>query len=86
MGYQVIVPGPVQRQLDSLPADARERVVRRILSLKENPRPRGCVKLKGYENEYRVRIGDYRLRYEVRDRDLIVLLLHCRHRKDAYRP
>ncbi|MGA9351672.1 MAG: type II toxin-antitoxin system RelE/ParE family toxin [Anaerolineae bacterium] len=85
MSYQVIVPKPVQKQLDSLSDIVRERVLKRIVALKENPRPPGCVKLKGYENEYRIRIGDYRVRYEVRDEESIVLLLHCKHRKDVYR-
>jgi mRNA interferase RelE/StbE len=35
-------------------------------------------------NEYRVRIGDYRVRYEVRDDEAVVLLLYCKHRKDVY--
>jgi mRNA interferase RelE/StbE len=78
-------PKPVQKQLDSLPDDVHDRAVKRILALKENPRPHGCVKLKGYENEYRIRIGNYRVRYEVRDQESIVLLLHCKHRKDVYR-
>jgi len=85
MSYQVIAPKPVQKQLDSLPDIVRERVLKRIVALKENPRPPGCVKLKGYENEYRIRIGNYRVRYEVRDEESIVLLLHCKHRKDVYR-
>ena len=51
MSYQVIVPKPVQKQLDSLPNTVREGVLKRIVALKENPRPPGCVKLKGYENE-----------------------------------
>jgi len=85
MSYQVIVPNPVQKQLDSLPNIVRKRVLKRIVALKETPRPLGCVKLKGYENEYRVRIGTYRVRYEVRDEESIVLLLHCKHRKDVYR-
>jgi hypothetical protein len=42
-----------------LPASVRQRVVERILALKENPRPFGCIKLTGYENEYRIRVGDY---------------------------
>jgi len=85
MSYQVIVPKPVQKQLDSLPDIVRKRVLKRIVALKETPRPLGCVKLKGYENEYRIRIGNYRVRYEVRDEESIVLLLHCKHRKDVYR-
>lgn len=75
----------MQKQLDSLPDIVRERVLKRIVALKENPRPPGCVKLKGYEDEYRIRIGNYRVRYEVRDEESIVLLLHCKHRKDVYR-
>ncbi len=85
MSYRVIVPKPVQKQLNSLPDTVRERVLRRIVALKENPRPPGCVKLKGYEDEYRIRIGNYRVRYEVRDEESIVLLLHCKHRRDVYR-
>jgi mRNA interferase RelE/StbE len=85
MRYQVIIPKPVQKQLDSLPDTVRERIVKRIVILKDNPRPHGCVKLKGYESEYRIRIGDYRVRYEIRDQESIILLLHCGHRRDIYR-
>jgi len=85
MVYQVIIPKPVQKQLDDLPDSFRQRVIRRILALKENPRPFGCVKLTGYENEYRIRIGDYRVRYEINDPQALVVLLHCKHRKDVYR-
>jgi mRNA interferase RelE/StbE len=41
--------------------------------------------LKGYDNEYRIRIGDYRLVYEIQDEQLIVLLLQCKHRRDVYK-
>ena len=85
MSYQVIVPRPVQRQLDSLPDDVRARVIRQVVALKENPRPQGCVKLKGYADEYRIRVGDYQVRYAVRDQEAIVVLLRCKHRKDVYR-
>ncbi len=85
MSYRVIVPKPVQKQLDSLPQNIRDRLIKRIVALKENPRPRGCIKLKGYKAEYRIRVGHYRVRYEVRDREFIVLLLHCKHRKDVYK-
>lgn len=43
------------------------------------------LKLKGYDNEYRIRIGNYRVRYEINDKDFIILLLHCKHRKDIYK-
>jgi len=85
MSYQVIVPKPVQNQLDDLPDEVYERVIERIIKLKDNPRPWGCVKLKNYKNEYRIRIGDYRIRYEIHNKESVVLLLHCKHRKDIYK-
>jgi mRNA interferase RelE/StbE len=85
MPYTVILPRPVQKQLDDLAAKTREQVIARILSLKENPRPIGSVKLKGYPNEYRIRVGDYRIRYQVQDEENLVILLHCKHRKDVYK-
>jgi mRNA interferase RelE/StbE len=85
MMYQVIVPKPVQKQLERLPHSVQEQILARLIALKENPRPQGCVKLKGHDNEYRIRIGNYRVRYEIQDQEGIVLLLHCKHRKDVYR-
>jgi mRNA interferase RelE/StbE len=81
--YNVIIPKPVQKELDALQKDLRTRITDRILALAENPSPDGVVKLKGSENEYR--IGDYRVRYEIEDDNLIVLVLDCRHRRDIYR-
>jgi mRNA interferase RelE/StbE len=85
LSYTVIVPKPVEKQLDSLPDDVRERILEKVVLLAEEPRPPGVVKLKGYNREYRIRVGDYRVRYEISDEELIVLLLHCKHRRDVYR-
>ena len=82
--YTIIVPKPVQKQLDDLPPQVKPRVLEHILALKSEPRPTGCVKLKGYAVEYRIRVGDYRIRYEIDDQGRIVLLLLVKHRKDAY--
>ncbi|MFQ5753627.1 MAG: type II toxin-antitoxin system RelE/ParE family toxin [bacterium] len=85
MTYEVIVPKPVQKQLDKLPDKEYERVMTKIVSLKKNPRPGGCVKLKAYKDEFRVRIGSYRIRYLIDNEKSLVILLHCMHRKDIYR-
>lgn len=53
--------------------------------LVDNPRPDGVVKIKGSDSEYRIRIGDYRIVYEVNDEQLIILLIQCRHRREVYR-
>jgi mRNA interferase RelE/StbE len=85
MSYQVIIPKPLQKQIDKIPQETRDRVLEKILELVENPRPSGTKKLKGSDSEYRIRVGDYRVRYEIDDRGFIILLSSCRHRKDVYR-
>jgi mRNA interferase RelE/StbE len=85
MSYTIITPKSVQKQLDGLPNDVYERIVVRIQQLAEDPRPDGVVKMKGTNDEYRIRVGDYHLRYEIDDENLIVLLLLCKHRRDVYR-
>ena len=85
MTYEIIITKTIQKQLDNLPNNIQERVYEKIAQLAEEPRPDGAVKLKGYDNEYRIRIGDYRLVYEIRDDQLIVLLVQCKHRRDVYK-
>ena len=85
MIYTVIVPKPVQQQLDDLPNIVRDRVIAKIALFAEDPLPPGAIKLQGYENSYRIRIGDYRVVYEINDEESIVVLLRCKHRKDVYR-
>nr|WP_244329373.1 type II toxin-antitoxin system RelE/ParE family toxin [Tolypothrix sp. PCC 7910] len=71
--------------MDNLPSDIIKRVIEKIQSLASEPRPDGVVKLKGSDNEYRIRIGDYRVRYEIDDDSQLVQILQCKHRKDVYR-
>ena len=85
MTYEIIITKSIQKQLDNLPNNIQERVYEKFSQLAEEPRPDGVVKLKGYDNEYRIRIGDYRLVYEIQDEQLIVLLVQCKHRRDVYK-
>ena len=85
MTYAIIVTKSIQKDLDSLPNDIKARVCSKLSQLSDNPRPDGVTKLKGYENEYRIRIGDYRVRYEILNKDKTVLLLQCKHRREVYR-
>lgn len=81
----MIVTRSVQKQLDDLPEEFRLRVLIAIDQLKEEPRPNGVKKLKGTKNEYRVRLSDYRLRYKINDKELLILLIYCKHRSEVYR-
>jgi mRNA interferase RelE/StbE len=85
MSYCVIISKSVQKQIDNLPNDIIDRVLEKIQNLAVEPRPDGVVKLKGSDDEYRIRTGDYRVRYEIDDENQLVQILQCKHRKDVYR-
>lgn len=85
MTYIIITTKSIQKDLSNLPNEIKEKINIKILLLSENPRPDGVTKLKSYENEYRVRVGDYRIRYEISDKDKTILLLQCKHRRDVYK-
>lgn len=85
MSYRVVVPKAVQKQLEVLFQPMRGRILEKVATLATDPRPRGSVKLQGQTNEYRIRIGDFRVRYLVDDTEAVVVLLHCKHRREVYR-
>lgn len=85
MSYIIVISKSVQKQIDNLPNDFKDRIVEKIQYLADEPRPDGVVKLKSSDNEYRIRVGDYRVRYEIDDTNQIIRLLQCKHRKDIYR-
>ncbi len=74
-----------EKDLESLPTGIVQRIHDAILELAKNPRPFGCRKLKGFDNKYRIRIGDYRVIYEIHENTVVVLIVQISHRKDAYR-
>jgi mRNA interferase RelE/StbE len=84
MSYAIAISKSVQKQIDNLQNDVIERVIEKIQNLASEPRPDGIVKLKGSDNEYRIRIGDYRVRYEINDESQLIQILQCKHRKDVY--
>lgn len=81
--YTVSLSKRAQKQLDKLSDAVAEPVFHAIEKLGDNPRPHGCKKLKG-RNAYRIRIGDYRVIYEIMDSTLLVDVIDLGHRKDIY--
>ena len=73
----------VLKDLGSLPKDVRGRAALSILELATSPSPQGVEKLKGYERLYRIRVGDYRIVYEIAGEDVTIVAVS--HRKDVYR-
>ncbi len=83
--YQVIISKVAGKELRQFPKNVIEKVYTKMLSLADNPRPNGCKKLEGYnENLWRVRVGDYRIIYSVDDIICIVDIRHVGNRKDIY--
>jgi len=60
------------------------RIDRKILSLAVNPRPAGCKKLKGYRDQWRVRVGDWRVIYIIDDAAKVVSVMRIAHRRKVY--
>lgn len=83
--YKVIVERQAEKAFRRLPREILGRVDRLLLSLADEPRPAGCKKLRGYENLYRLRVGDWRLIYAIEDDELVVLVIEIAPRGEAYR-
>lgn len=73
------------RELGSLPQPIRNRVNGRIRALGDDPRPPGCQRLAGFGDLYRVRVGDYRIIYQILDDVLVVVIVRIGHRREVYR-
>jgi len=82
--FDLLIKPSAVKEIESLPKGDRQRVVTRIAALALEPRPPGCEKLSGQER-YRVRQGNYRILYEVRERELIVMVVKVGDRKVVYR-
>jgi mRNA interferase RelE/StbE len=83
--YTVQIVKSEQKVLERLPRDLLQRIRRAIKGLAIDPRPPGCKKLAGFENYYRVRVGEWRITYALFDDTLIVLIVEVAPRGDAYR-
>jgi mRNA interferase RelE/StbE len=84
MRYRVILPRSVQKELDRLPDDVVKRILARLTQLETDPRPADVKKLKG-RDAWRIRVGDYRVIYEIHDRELQILVITVGHRREIYR-
>lgn len=83
--YRVLIKPSAKKELEAIPTKKdRRRLVRRITDLSKEPRPPGCQKLSGYDR-YRVRHGRYRIIYEIRDNELVVIVIKVGHRREVYR-
>ena len=82
--YTVRIKRSAEKEMDQLPARTFERVSQAILKLERVPRPRGSQKLRGVQ-DYRLRVGQYRVLYTIDDRARVIEIVAVGHRREVYR-
>lgn len=85
--YSLRIVATARRELKQLSAVVQQRVRQAIRALAQDPRPKGAKLLAsaGSERIWRIRVGDYRVLYQIRDDQLVVLVIRIAHRREAYR-
>lgn len=83
MAYKITIKKVAIKALEKINEPYYANIKAAIYSLADNPRPLGCKKLKGSE-AYRIRVGDYRIIYNIFDDSLIVDIIQLGNRKDVY--
>jgi mRNA interferase RelE/StbE len=83
--YRIDWKTSASRELKRLDRSVVPRIVEAVGQLARNPFPQGCRKLKGSDDSYRIRVGDYRVVYEIVTERLSIEIIRVRHRKDVYR-
>jgi len=82
--YRIEIKKSAIKELNTIPRKDLKKIVLKINSLSDDPRPKGCIKLSGLER-YRIRQGNYRILYSIEDKILAVYVVKIRHRKEIYR-
>lgn len=83
--HRILLERAAEKDLARVSSDIHDRVIVAIKALAANPRPSGCRKLAGSKLDWRIRVGDYRVIYEIADEIRIVRVNRVRHRREVYR-
>lgn len=83
--YRIEIKPSASKELEKLPRQMVARIVAGIKDLADNPYPQGVKKLAGFDHTYRVRVGDYRVLYDIYENRLVIEIIRVAHRKDVYR-
>ncbi len=83
--YSISLKSSAAKELKNLPSELQRRIAKAISKLIKDPRYTGVVKLKGNDNLYRCRAGEYRIIYNIDDSEQKIVITRIRHRRDVYR-
>ena len=84
MNYAILITRKAQKALSEIPINYQDKLIETIYALANNPYPHGCKKLSGRE-AWRIRIGNYRVIYEINESALSIVVVNIGHRKDVYK-
>jgi mRNA interferase RelE/StbE len=82
--YEVIITSHAERELRRLDRSTKNRILPVVLALADNPRPHSCLKVKAEERLWRIRVGDWRVGYEIDDDTQVVRIMTIGHRREFY--
>jgi mRNA interferase RelE/StbE len=85
MNYAIEFRPAARRDLAKLPRQMQRRISAKIDALAADPRPANCIKIAGIANSFRIRVGDYRVVYEIHDDRRLVIVFIVAHRRESYR-
>ena len=83
--YSIEIRPAAKRELKRVDEKHLIRIAHAIDSLANDPRPKGCLKMKGKEGFYRIRVGEYRIVYDIQETLLVILILHAGTRQSIYK-
>ncbi|WP_089730075.1 type II toxin-antitoxin system RelE family toxin [Candidatus Thiosymbion oneisti] len=84
MSYTIRIKQNAQKSLAKISQPYQAKIIGSIRNLSNEPRPSGCKKLIG-RDAWRIRVGDYRVIYEITDNELVILIVHIGHRRKVYK-
>ncbi len=84
MPYKILIEKKAEKDLEKIPKEIQRKIISKILELKNSPRL-NAGKISGSNNYYRIRIGDYRAVYEIKNKKREIILFIIRHRKEVYK-
>ncbi|MBF0323007.1 MAG: type II toxin-antitoxin system RelE/ParE family toxin [Magnetococcales bacterium] len=85
MAYQIFFKPSAEKAFSKLSEQEKVRLNDSIDALADNPRPPGSIKMQGFKDTLRIRVGQYRVIYQIQDEILMVLVVRIGHRKEVYR-
>ncbi len=82
--YEVLLERASERDLKRLSPEMFQRIIDHIKALAKTPRPTGCHKITGSKSDWRIRVGNYRIIYEIDEKEMTVRVTRIKHRREAY--